>query len=37
MVANRTVLLVRRFDRSADGEKYGYLSAGTLLKERHIN
>jgi serine/threonine-protein kinase HipA len=37
MVANRTVLLIRRFDRSADGEKYGYLSAGTLLKERHIS
>ncbi|HEY0421228.1 MAG TPA: HipA domain-containing protein, partial [Acetobacteraceae bacterium] len=34
VVAGRTVLLVRRFDRSATGERHGYLSAGTLLKER---
>ena len=31
--SGRTVLLVRRFDRSEDGKPYAYLSMGTLLKE----
>ncbi|HSK42022.1 MAG TPA: HipA domain-containing protein [Arenibaculum sp.] len=34
-VATRTILLVRRFDRSPTGVKHGYLSAATLLRERH--
>ncbi|HYD67480.1 HipA domain-containing protein [Azospirillum sp.] len=37
MVSGRTVLLVRRFDRSPDGEKHGYLSAGTLLGEANAD
>lgn len=32
-VAGRSVLLLRRFDRSAEGQPHGYLSVGTLLKE----
>jgi serine/threonine-protein kinase HipA len=30
-VANRSVLLVKRFDRTADGNRLGYMSAATLL------
>lgn len=32
-IGPRTVLLVRRFDRDAAGERRGYLSAATLLKQ----
>lgn len=32
-LGNRSVLLVRRFDRSDDGRPYSYLSAATLLKQ----
>ncbi len=31
-VAGRSVLLVRRFDRTATGERVGYMSAATLVK-----
>ncbi|WP_237050138.1 type II toxin-antitoxin system HipA family toxin [Microvirga ossetica] len=31
--SGKTVLLVRRFDRSEDGKPYAYLSMGTLLNE----
>ncbi|CAO4145495.1 hypothetical protein LPLAFNJD_LOCUS1955 [Methylorubrum aminovorans] len=33
VIAGKSVLLVSRFDRSADGARYSYLSAGTLLNE----
>ena len=32
VIGPKTVLLVRRFDRTAEGDRYGYLSAATLLK-----
>jgi serine/threonine-protein kinase HipA len=31
--SGKTILLVRRFDRSEDGRPYSYLSMGTLLQE----
>lgn len=33
VVGGKSVLLVSRFDRSPDGARYSYLSAGTLLNE----
>jgi serine/threonine-protein kinase HipA len=33
-VAGRSVLLVRRFDRSAEGFRFGYMSAGTLMGQK---
>jgi serine/threonine-protein kinase HipA len=32
MIGSKTVLLVRRFDRTGHGARHGYLSAATLLK-----
>jgi serine/threonine-protein kinase HipA len=32
-ISGKTVLLVRRFDRSEDGRPFSYLSMGTLLQE----
>ena len=32
VIGPKTVRLVRRFDRTAEGDRYGYLSAATLLK-----